>query len=101
MSNNILRVIASSVQESRYFALMADEVTDCSNKEQFVICLRSVNNDFQPIEDFIGLYDVESITADSLVRCLKDCMLRLNLSISNCRAQCYDGASNMCDPEVV
>ncbi len=96
MSLNILRKIACSIQEARYFALMADEVTDCSNKEQFVICLRWVNNNFQPFEEFIGLYDVESITANHLVACLKDCLLRMNISLSNCRAQCYDGASNMC-----
>ena len=52
-------------------------------------------HDFQRFEDFISLYDVESITANSLVRCLKDCMLQMNIRISNCRAQCYDGASNM------
>ena len=52
-------------------------------------------HDFQLFEDFISLYDVESITANSLVRCLKDCMLQMNIGISNCRAQCYDGASNM------
>ncbi len=48
---------------------MADEVTDCSTKEQFVICLCSVNNDFQPIENCIGLYDAQSNTANRLVRC--------------------------------
>ncbi len=53
MSLNTLRKIASSIQEARYFALMANEVTDCSNKEQFVICLRWVNNNFQPFEEFI------------------------------------------------
>ncbi len=96
MSFNILRKIASSIQEACYFALMADEVTDCSNKEHFVICLRWVNNNFQPFEEFIGLIDVESITANNLVACLKDCLLRMNISLSNCRAQCYDGESNMC-----
>ena len=74
---------------------MADEVTDSSNKEQVVVYFRSVD-DFQPTEDFVGLHHVESINADALVRCLKDTMLRMNLSIHNCRAQCYDGAANMC-----
>ena len=30
-----------------------------------------------------------------LVSVLKDVLLRLNLSIHNCRGQCYDGAANM------
>jgi hypothetical protein len=47
---------------------MADEVT---NKEQVVVCFRSVDDDFQPTEDFVGLHHVESINADVLVRCLR------------------------------
>ena len=96
MSIQILRSIATSIQKARHFALMADEVTDSSNKEQLVICLRSVDDNFQPSDDIIGLHHVESIKADVLVACLKDAMLRIKLSISKCRAQCYDGASNMC-----
>ncbi len=61
-----------------------------------MICLRWVNNNFQPFEEFIGLYDVESTTANNLVACLIDCLLRMNISLSNCRALCHDGASNMC-----
>ena len=95
MSVQILRKIAESIQQARYFALMADEVTDTSNKEQFVICFRWVDDDFEVNEDLIGLHHVASITSDVLVGCLKDTILRMNLSISNCRAQCYDGAANM------
>ena len=74
---------------------MADEVTDVSNKEQVVICLRHANQDLEVSEEFIGLYHVHSIKSDVLVACLKDVLLRLNLSINNCRGQCYDGAANM------
>ena len=31
----------------------------------------------------------------SLVQAIKDTLIRLNLPISDCRGQCYDGASNM------
>ena len=75
---------------------MADEVTDSSNKEQFVICLHWVDDNFVPSEDLIGFHHVESIQAGELVACLKDTLLHMNLSITNCRAQCYDGAANMC-----
>ena len=34
---------------------MADEVTDSSNKEQVVICFRSVDEQFEAHEDFVGL----------------------------------------------
>ena len=53
------------------------------------------DEDFQSYEDSIGLNHVESIKADVFVGSLKDMMLRMGLSIYNCRAQCYDGAVNV------
>jgi Domain of unknown function (DUF4371)/hAT family C-terminal dimerisation region len=95
MAFQILRKISSHIQSHRFYALMADEVTDSSNKEQLVICLRWIDDQFNAHEDFIGIYSVDNITADTIVASLKDVLLRLNLNISRCRGQCYDGASNM------
>ena len=83
-------------KKAKFFSLMADEVTDSSNKEQVIVCLRSVDENFAPHEDFLGNHAVESIKADILVGVLKDTMLRMNLRLSDCRGQCYDGAANMC-----
>ena len=47
-SLRILKSIATSIQETKYFSVMADEVTDSSNKEQFSICFRSVDDSFRP-----------------------------------------------------
>ena len=76
---------------------MADECTDIANKEPFTICLRWVGRDLEDREDFIGLYQVNSITADSLTFHIKDALLRLNVQLSQCQGQCYcyDGATNM------
>ena len=41
------------------------------------------------------VYQVEDINADCLVRTIKDALLRMNVKLSECRGQCYDGASNM------
>ncbi len=46
-------------------------------------------------EDFMGLYEVDSIEASTLVRTLKDSLIRFNVSLSKLRGQCCDGASNM------
>ena len=81
MALQILWHVSTLVQASKYFALMADEVSDSANNEQFVICLRWVNDNLELNEDFIGLYHVESIQADVLVGCLQDCMLHLNIDI--------------------
>ena len=38
---------------------------------------------------------VDLIDAATLTGVIKDCLLRINFSLNNCRGQCYDGASNM------
>ena len=75
---------------------MADEVTDWSNKEQFIIRFRLVDKGFNTHEDYIGSYNVDNIKADVLVTVIKDVLIRLNIPLSNTRGQCYDGAKNMC-----
>ena len=95
MSLKVTREIASAIRAAGYYTLMADEVTDSSNREQVVVCLRWIDDDFDPHEDFIGLHKVESTGANVLVAVLKDTLLRMNLKLANCRGQCYDGAANM------
>ena len=58
------------------YSIMADEMTDCSNKEQFVICCRWVDKSLNTHEDFIGIYNVNNIKADTLVTVIKDILIR-------------------------
>lgn len=60
-----------------------------------MLTLRWVDDKLLVHEDFIGLYEVSSIEASSLVAVVKDTLLRLNLTLAKARGQCYDGASNM------
>eukprot|EP00117_Sycon_ciliatum_P045417 scpid51443/ scgid32647/ Zinc finger MYM-type protein 1 len=95
MCLQLLRQVSSCIQNNRFFCVMADECTDSSNKEQFVLCIRWVDDALVDHEDFIGLYEVPSIGSDMLVSTIKEVLLRMSLSLSGCRGQCYDGASNM------
>ena len=95
MATAVLRKIGEIIQKACYFSIMADEVTDSSNKEQVVICFRRIDEQFEAHEDFVGLYQVDSIVSNSIVEVLKDTIVRLNLAISKCQGQCYDGAANM------
>ena len=73
---------------------MADEVTDSSTKEQFVVCLRWVDHNLVTHKELVGLYAADNITSETLVNSLKDVLLRMGLSVQNCRGQCYDGTNN-------
>ena len=95
MALSTLRKIASELSQSQFFCIMSDECTDASNREQLVICIRWVDSNLEVHEEFIGLYKVENIQADTIVAAIKDALIRLNLALSKCRGQCYDGASTM------
>ena len=95
MGLQILRDVISFIQAASFFTIMADEATDCTNKEQVVLVLRWVDKDLRVHEDFIGLYVVDSIEAKVLTSIIEDTLLRANLSVQKIRGQCYDGASNM------
>ena len=92
---NIIRKIASQIQESDFFCIMCDEYCDVSNKEQLVVCIRWVDSKLQAHEEFIGMYVLSDIKSNTIVAVIKDTLTRLNLSLKKCRGQCYDGASNM------
>ena len=96
MALHILRNICSDIVKNGFYTIMADECTDVSNKEQFVICIRWVDN--TPLidhEDCVGLYGVDTIDSNTLMQSIEDVLLRMGLLLSQCRGQCYDGASNM------
>ena len=78
--------ISGNLQATSFYTIMADETTDCSNKEQFVVCFRWVDSGFEVYEDFVGLRDVKSTDAETLTAELKDALLvRLHHSLSKMR----------------
>ena len=95
MALSVLREIVKEIKGNQWFTIMEDEVNDCSNKEQLIICLRYVSESLEPMEKFIGLYQVDNIKSETLVNAIKDALTRVILRIEDCRGQCYDGASNM------
>ena len=92
MALEILRDIATNLQNAPFFTIMADEATDSANKEELVLCFRWVDNILEVHEEFIGLYQISDTSADTVVKVIKDTLVRMTLSIKRCRGQCYDGA---------
>ncbi|XP_065662683.1 uncharacterized protein LOC136085316 [Hydra vulgaris] len=96
MSTMILRdIILSKVKDGIWYAIMADECVDSSNKEQLVICLRLVGDKLEVLENFIGFYEIENIKAETILNTIMDSLLRCNIGIQNCRGVLFDGAANM------
>lgn len=95
MARQVLREVTASLHTTAFYTIMADETTDKSNREQVVLCLRWVSDNFDVHEEFIGMYMVEVCDAPSLVSVIRDVLQRLNLTMKKVRGQCYDGASTM------
>ena len=85
MARTILRDLSRDLKKSIWYTIMADECSDASNAEQFVVCIRWVDYNLEDHEDVIGLYNVDNINSETLFRALEDVLLRLDLSMSQCR----------------
>ena len=96
MAHSVFRKILDSIKVNTYYAIIVDEATDVSFKKQVSICLRYMSDDTnQTHEDFVGMYETGSTTAETLTLLTKDALCRFGLDLHNCRGQAYDGASNM------
>ena len=95
MGKSLLRDLLITIREAKWYAIVADETRDISNDEQLSLSICWVDKSYIIHEDFIGMVHVLRTTADSLTAAIKDVLIRCILSLSNCRGQAYDGASNM------
>ncbi|CAH3178226.1 unnamed protein product [Porites evermanni] len=89
IQNEILEAIAlcmlcktsQNIQNATFFTIMVDETADISNKEQLVLCICWVDENFSVHEDFIAMYPLERTTADRVVAVLKNCLISMHLRI--------------------
>ncbi|XP_021728021.1 zinc finger MYM-type protein 1-like [Chenopodium quinoa] len=94
-AKEITRRIVEEVGDE-YFAILADESSDVSQKEQLALVLRFVDRKSGAVmERFLGIVHVGDTTALSLKNAIISILMEHNLSPSMIRGQGYDGASNM------
>jgi hypothetical protein len=83
------------VSEAKYFTILADEVTDLSNKEQLSLILRFVDAKSCIREEFVDFIELERITGQKIADAIIGKLDHYGLDLKYCRGQGYDGASNM------
>ncbi|KAL5474965.1 hypothetical protein EMCRGX_G027003 [Ephydatia muelleri] len=96
-ARDMLQIILSSVRflPGKDWPFVVDETRDQSNKEQLTLVLRWVSDDFTVSEEFVGLYYLSVIDAQSIVDAINDAFLRFQIPFTKLRGQCYDGCSTM------
>lgn len=95
LSLKVQTELRQTVKKRKYFSILADETSDISINEQMVVCLRTVDDNLDVEEHFLGLYETSFTDSETLYKIINDVLLRYSLGIEDCRGQCYDGASNV------
>ena len=75
MSVLILKNISKNIKQSKFYTVMADEVTNISSHEQLVI-----DQNFEPQKDMTGFYKVADIKSETLFTNIKDALSRMNIN---------------------
>lgn len=92
LGDHILHKILTNVKEEKFFSVIADEVTDSSNKEQLGVVLRYVN----PTDNCKILYLFWNVVVAFRDRpLLLDFFTQHGLDPTSLRGQAYDGADSM------
>lgn len=97
LADQVRQKIVQNVQAAKWYTVIADEVTDVSNKEQLSIVLRYIDGDSQSVrEDLVGFVECDmGISGRSLANKIISYLEELGLDLNNLRGQAYDGAGNM------
>ena len=95
MTSNVFRVKVSTIRGWKFFSITANEGTNVSTIEQLSFCVRSVDDNLDVSEDFIGFYKLDKMKKKIIVNAIKDILLRCHLNLDDCLGQTYNGASNM------
>ena len=98
LGNQVRESIVDSCRKAKFFAVIADECTDSSTKEQMSLCIRFLDKTdgcIEVREEFVGFKYAECVKGIAVSNIIIDFLAEMNLDIQNLRAQCYDGAANM------
>ena len=89
--------ILHEVRRAKWFTVIADKVTDVSNKELLSIVLRYIDQDTGLArEDFVSFLECDTgISGHSLAEKITTTLQYYGLDLMKLRGQAYDGAGNM------
>ena len=78
-----------------FFSILADEATSHNNEEKFTMVIRFVDSNRDIREEFTDFKSLERTIGAAISNSILECLRDLNISITDCRGQGYDGAAAM------
>lgn len=99
-ATNIRNSVCEEIRNSQYFSIIMDSTQDIVKLDQVSIVIRYVviNHDERTIsikESFLGFFAIDKHGAQDYEELITAILSKLNIDISKCRGQGYDGASVM------
>lgn len=76
------REIAAEIRSAEFYVIMTGETYDITNTKQLMTCIRWVDEDLSSREEFIGIHSWEITNANTIVKVIKNILLRMNISLS-------------------
>jgi len=101
MANDVSKQIIVASSLSRYFSIAIDESCDVTDNAQLLVYIRCVNQNFDVVQDLLGLCQLQTTTTGSdIFKTLKECVenSKINgqsLSWDKLDSICTDGAPAM------
>ena len=89
----IQKKLVDEIIEAGMHSISADEVT-ASNDEILSICLRYVNKQFEICEVFMFV-ELEKIAGECIAKAMLKFFKDAGINVTECKGQCYDGASGL------
>ena len=94
LANRVRTMIKKEVQSAHFYTIMADETKDISKSEQLSLVLRYLYNGITH-ERFISFTKCDELNCEAIFSYIMTGLRDIDVDISNCVSQCYDGASVM------
>ncbi len=92
--------LLTDVRKAKYYGILVDSTPDLGHREQLSRVIRYVDVDFKSKkvmirEAFLGFVEVRAKDAASLEHVVLESLKSDDISLANCRSQCYDNAAVM------
>ena len=92
----ILSKLTAEIKTAKFFAVLADEAADISNKEQMSLVIRFVDENSAIRETFLSFLQCDDgLTGEAISKQIVNGVENLSIDMHLCRGQGYDGAGNM------
>ena len=90
--------LLTDVRKAKYYGILVDSTPDLGHREQLSRVIRYVDVDFKSKkvmirEAFLGFVEVRAKDAVSLEHVVLEILKSDDISLANCRSQCYDNAA--------